>query len=111
MLGVDDAIIGALIGVGGLGLANISRRSRQADDALVRLTVAVDSISENIKEVSHKADKSHEDIARLEVAVEGIGKKVNEVHQDSKDLGSRITAHDNRISKVETQCHMGQSST
>ena len=77
MVEIYAAIIGAAIGVGGASAGNFGRRNVEAREAIVRLTVAVENISEKLEEL-------HDDMK-----------------QDRKEIYNRLSIHENQLTMLE----------
>lgn len=77
MIEIYAAIIGAVVGLGGASVGNFSRRSIEAREAIVRLTVAVENISEKLEEL-------HTDM-----------------RMDRKEIHERLSIHENRLTLLE----------
>ena len=77
MVEIYAAILGASIGVAGLSLSGLNKRQKEAHDAVVRLSVAVENIAE----------------------------KLEDLHKDMKDDRERIYGklelHENRLTMLE----------
>lgn len=77
MIEVYAAILGASIGIAGISVSGFTKRSTDAREAVIRLTVAVESISE-------KLDELHQDMKA-----------------DRKEIHAKLNLHDNRLSLLE----------
>jgi hypothetical protein len=71
------AILGASIGIAGISVSGFTKRSTDAREAVIRLTVAVESISEKLEEL-------HQDMKA-----------------DRKEIHTKLNLHDNRLSLLE----------
>ena len=71
------AILGASIGIAGMSVSGFTKRSTDAREAVIRLTVAVESISEKLEEL-------HQDMKA-----------------DRKEIHTKLNLHDNRLSLLE----------
>jgi hypothetical protein len=74
---VYAAILGASIGIAGISVSGFTKRSTDAREAVIRLTVAVESISEKLEEL-------HQDMKA-----------------DRKEIHTKLNLHDNRLSLLE----------
>lgn len=77
MVEIYAAIIGAAIGLGGASVGSFGRKNAEAREAIVRLTVAVENISEKLEEL-------HTDMK-----------------QDRKEIHDKLSLHENRITLLE----------
>lgn len=77
MIEVYAAILGASIGIAGISVSGFTKRSTDAREAVIRLTVAVESISEKLEEL-------HQDMKA-----------------DRKEIHTKLNLHDNRLSLLE----------
>lgn len=77
MVEIYAAIVGASLGIAGTSLSGFSRRSTDAREAVIRLTVAVESISEKLEEL-------HQDMKA-----------------DRKEIHTKLNLHDNRLTLLE----------
>jgi hypothetical protein len=71
------AILGASIGIAGISVSGFTKRSTDAREAVIRLTVAVESISEKLEEL-------HQDMKA-----------------DRKEIHTKLNLHDNRLTLLE----------
>jgi hypothetical protein len=77
MIEIYAAVLGASLGIAGTSLSGFSRRSTDSREAVIRLTVAVESISEKLEEL-------HQDMK-----------------SDRKEIYSKLSVHDNRLTLLE----------
>lgn len=77
MIEIYAAILGASIGIAGISVSGFTKRSTDAREAVIRLTVAVESISEKLEEL-------HQDMKA-----------------DRKEIHTKLNLHDNRLSLLE----------
>ena len=77
MIEIYAAILGASIGVFGLGASSFNKRNSESREAVVRLTMAVESIAERLEQL-------HQDM-----------------REDRKEIYSRLHEHGNRITMLE----------
>ena len=77
MIEIYAAILGASIGIAGMSVSGFTKRSTDAREAVIRLTVAVESISEKLEEL-------HQDMKA-----------------DRKEIHTKLNLHDNRLSLLE----------
>jgi len=73
------AILGASIGVIGLGATGFSRRNNESREAVIRLTMAVESIAGKLEEL-------HQDM-----------------RADRKEIYSRLNEHGDRLTVLENK--------
>tara|TARA_S200002703_G_scaffold120791_1_gene106627 strand:- start:633 stop:887 length:255 start_codon:yes stop_codon:yes gene_type:complete len=71
------AVLGASIGVAGLTASGFSRRNNESREAVIRLTMAVESIA-------GKLDELHQDMK-----------------SDRKEIYTKLNLHDNRLTLLE----------
>lgn len=77
MIEIYAAILGASIGVFGLGATSFNKRNNESREAVIRLTMAVESIAGKLEEL-------HQDM-----------------REDRKAIYSRLNEHGNRITILE----------
>ena len=77
MIEIYAAVLGASIGVAGLTASGFSRRSNESREAVIRLTMAVESIA-------GKLDELHQDMK-----------------SDRKEIYTKLNLHDNRLTLLE----------
>jgi len=77
MIEIYAAVLGASLGIAGTSLSGFSRRNTDSREAVIRLTVAVESISE-------KLDQLHQDMKA-----------------DRKEIHTKLNLHDNRLTLLE----------
>jgi len=73
------AVLGASIGVAGLSASGFSRRNNESREAVIRLTMAVESIAGKLEEL-------HQDMKA-----------------DRKEIYTRLNAHGERITVLENK--------
>tara|TARA_B100001939_G_C16833918_1_gene569940 strand:+ start:770 stop:1015 length:246 start_codon:yes stop_codon:yes gene_type:complete len=71
------AVLGASIGVAGISASSFNKRNTESREAVVRLTMAVESIAGKLEEL-------HQDM-----------------REDRKEIYSRLNEHGNRITLLE----------
>lgn len=77
MIEIYAAVVGASIGVAGLTASGFSRRNNESREAVIRLTMAVESIA-------GKLDELHEDMK-----------------SDRKEIYTKLNLHENRLTLLE----------
>ena len=77
MIEIYAAVLGASLGIAGTSLSGFSRRNTDSREAVIRLTVAVESISEKLEEL-------HQDMKT-----------------DRKEIHTKLNLHDNRLALLE----------
>jgi len=73
------AILGASIGIAGMSISGFTRRTSESREAVIRLTMAVESIAGKLEEL-------HQDMK-----------------EDRKTIYSRLNHHDSRITVLENK--------
>jgi len=73
------AVLGASIGIAGMSVSGFSRRNTESREAVIRLTMAVESIAGKLEEL-------HQDMK-----------------EDRKTIYSRLNEHGNRITVLENK--------
>jgi outer membrane murein-binding lipoprotein Lpp len=76
---IAAAAIGACIGVAGASASGFSRRNSESRDAVIRLTMAVESIAGKLEEL-------HQDMK-----------------SDRKEIYSKLSRHDHRLTILENR--------
>lgn len=79
MIEIYAAVLGASIGVAGLSASGFSRRNNESREAVIRLTMAVESIAGKLEEL-------HQDMKA-----------------DRKEIYTRLNAHGERITVLENK--------
>ena len=77
MIEIYAAVVGASIGIAGVSASSFSKRNSESREAVVRLTMAVESIAGKLEEL-------HQDM-----------------REDRKEIYSRLNEHGNRITMLE----------
>tara|TARA_B100001939_G_C16828620_1_gene567603 strand:+ start:63 stop:317 length:255 start_codon:yes stop_codon:yes gene_type:complete len=77
MIEIYAAALGASIGVAGLSASSFNRRNSESREAVIRLTMAVESIA-------GKLDELHQDMK-----------------SDRKEIYTKLNIHDNRLTLLE----------
>jgi len=77
MIEIYAAILGASIGVAGMSVSGFSRRTNESREAVIRLTMAVESIAGKLEEL-------HQDMK-----------------EDRRTIYSRLNKHDTRLTALE----------
>lgn len=77
MIEIYAAVVGASIGVAGLTASGFSRRNNESREAVIRLTMAVESIAGKLEEL-------HQDM-----------------RADRKEIYTKLNEHGNRITLLE----------
>lgn len=79
MIEIYAAVVGASIGVAGLTASGFSRRNNESREAVIRLTMAVESIAGKLEEL-------HQDM-----------------RADRKEIYSRLNEHGDRLTVLENK--------
>jgi hypothetical protein len=79
MIEIYAAVVGASIGVAGLTASGFSRRNNESREAVIRLTMAVESIAGKLEEL-------HQDM-----------------RADRKEIYTKLNEHGNRITLLESK--------
>lgn len=79
MIEVLAAVLGASIGVAGVSVTGFSRRTNESREAVIRLTMAVESIAGKLEEL-------HQDMK-----------------SDRKEIYSQLSNHDHRLTLLESR--------
>lgn len=79
MIEIIAAVIGASIGIAGVSASGFSRRNNESREAVIRLTMAVESIAGKLEEL-------HEDMK-----------------SDRKEIYSKLSNHDHRLTLLESR--------
>lgn len=79
MIEIAAAVLGASVGIAGMSFSSVSKRNNEARDAVIRLSMSVESISEKIDEL-HTDMRDH-----------------------NKEIYGRLNNHAERIRALETQ--------
>lgn len=79
MVEIYAAILGASIGVAGISVSGFSKRTNESREAVIRLTMAVESIAGKLEEL-------HQDMK-----------------SDRKEIYSQLSNHDHRLTILESR--------
>lgn len=79
MVELIAAVVGASIGVAGLSASAFNKRNNESRDAVIRLTMAVESIAGKLEEL-------HQDMK-----------------SDRKEIYSKLSNHDHRLTLLESR--------
>lgn len=79
MVELIAAVVGASIGVAGLSASTFNKRNSESRDAVIRLTMAVESIAGKLEEL-------HQDMK-----------------SDRKEIYSKLSNHDHRLTLLESR--------
>ena len=79
MVEIFAAVLGASIGVAGVSVTGFSRRTNESREAVIRLTMAVESIAGKLEEL-------HQDMK-----------------SDRKEIYSQLSNHDHRLTLLESR--------
>ena len=79
MVEVVAAIVGASIGVAGVSASSFGKRNNESREAVIRLTMAVESIAGKLEEL-------HQDMK-----------------SDRKEIYSKLSNHDHRLTLLESR--------
>ena len=77
MIEIYAAVLGASIGIAGMSVSGFTRRTSESREAVIRLTMAVESIA-------GKLDELHQDMK-----------------SDRKEIYTKLNLHDNRLTLLE----------
>ena len=77
MIEIYAAVLGASIGIAGMSVSGFTRRTSESREAVIRLTMAVESIAGKLEEL-------HQDMKA-----------------DRKEIHTKLNLHDNRLSLLE----------
>ena len=77
MIEIYAAILGASIGIAGMSISGFTKRTSESREAVIRLTMAVESIAGKLEEL-------HQDMK-----------------EDRKTIYSRLNKHDTRLTTLE----------
>ena len=77
MIEIYAAILGASIGIAGMSISGFTKRTNESREAVIRLTMAVESIAGKLEEL-------HQDMK-----------------EDRKTIYSRLNKHDTRLTTLE----------
>lgn len=79
MIEVIAAVVGASIGIAGMSASGFSKRNNDSREAVIRLTMAVESIAGKLEEL-------HQDMK-----------------SDRKEIYSKLSNHDHRLTLLESR--------
>lgn len=79
MVEIVAAAVGASIGIAGMSATGFSRRNRENESAVIRLTMAVESIAGKLEEL-------HQDMK-----------------EDRREMYSKLNNHDTRLASIESR--------
>ena len=79
MVEIYAAVLGASIGIAGMSISGFTKRTSESREAVIRLTMAVESIAGKLEEL-------HQDMK-----------------EDRKTIYSRLNHHDSRITVLENK--------
>ena len=79
MIEIYAAVLGASIGIAGMSISGFTKRTSESREAVIRLTMAVESIAGKLEEL-------HQDMK-----------------EDRKTIYSRLNEHGNRITVLENK--------
>ena len=79
MIEIYAAILGASIGIAGMSISGFTKRTNESREAVIRLTMAVESIAGKLEEL-------HQDMK-----------------EDRRTIYSRLNSHDSRITVLENK--------
>ena len=79
MIDIYAAVLGASIGIAGMSISGFTKRTSESREAVIRLTMAVESIAGKLEEL-------HQDMK-----------------EDRKTIYSRLNEHGNRITVLENK--------
>ena len=79
MIEIYAAILGASIGIAGMSISGFTKRTSESREAVIRLTMAVESIAGKLEEL-------HQDM-----------------REDRKTIYSKLDEHGNRITLLESK--------
>lgn len=79
MIEIIAAVVGASIGIAGVSASGFSRRNNESREAVIRLTMAVESIAGKLEEL-------HQDMK-----------------SDRKEIYSKLSNHEHRLTLLESR--------
>ena len=79
MVEIIAAAVGASIGIAGMSATGFSRRNNESREAVIRLTMAVESIAGKLEEL-------HQDMK-----------------EDRKEMYAKLNSHDTRLATLESK--------
>ena len=85
MIEIVAAILGAAIGMAGMGLSGFSRRTSESREAVIRLSAGVESIATKLEDL-------HQDMKAEKV----------QASADRREIYERLSDHGNRITALES---------
>ncbi len=85
MIEIVAAILGAAIGMAGMGLSGFNRRTSESREAVIRLSAGVESIATKLEDL-------HQDMKAEKV----------QASADRREIYERLSDHGNRITALES---------
>tara|TARA_B100001093_G_C26175869_1_gene737764 strand:- start:99 stop:371 length:273 start_codon:yes stop_codon:yes gene_type:complete len=85
LIEIVAAILGAAIGMAGMGLSGFSRRTSESREAVIRLSAGVESIATKLEDL-------HQDMKAEKV----------QASADRREIYERLSDHGNRITALES---------
>ena len=79
MVEIIAAVVGASVGIAGVSVTGFSKRNNESREAVIRLTMAVESIAGKLEEL-------HQDMK-----------------SDRKEIYSKLSNHDHRLTLLESR--------
>ena len=85
MIEIVAAILGAAIGIAGMGLSGFNRRTSQSSEAIIRLSAGMENIATKLEDL-------HQDMKAEKV----------QASADRREIYERLNDHGNRITALES---------
>ena len=85
MIEIVAAMLGAAIGIAGMGLSGFNRRTSESREAVIRLSAGVESIATKLEDL-------HQDMKAEKV----------QASADRREIYERLSDHGNRITALES---------
>ena len=85
MIEIVAAMLGAAIGIAGMGLSGFNRRTSESREAVIRLSAGVESIATKLEDL-------HQDMKAEKV----------QASADRREIYERLNDHGNRITALES---------
>jgi len=85
LIEIVAAILGAAIGMAGMGLSGFNRRTSESREAVIRLSAGVESIATKLEDL-------HQDMKAEKV----------QASADRREIYERLSDHGNRITALES---------
>tara|TARA_B100001093_G_C26781971_1_gene995013 strand:- start:99 stop:371 length:273 start_codon:yes stop_codon:yes gene_type:complete len=85
LIEIVAAILGAAIGIAGMGLSGFNRRTSQSSEAIIRLSAGMENIATKLEDL-------HQDMKAEKV----------QASADRREIYERLNDHGNRITALES---------